>query len=227
MKTITVIFPTYNKLIFTKKAVNSILSQNLPHNTQLFLGIVDNNSTDGETLDYLIYLENKYDNVFIIKNIENVGFAKACNQAIHYIFGKIPNSDILITNSDIEMLDNCITNLYKCAYDNTSTGIVGGKLLFPDGTIQHAGAFLNAAGRGQHIGAGSRSDISFLFNERKEVEYCTGALFYIKNDVFYFVEKFDERFFMYFEEVSFCYDAREHGFKTIFEPNATAIHYEA
>jgi GT2 family glycosyltransferase len=222
-----VIFPTFNKLTFTKKVVNSILSQQLPENTQLFLGIVDN-ASGKETLDYLTNLERTYEKVFSIRNSENRGFAKACNQAIEYFNENMfPDFDVLITNSDIEMLSDCIKNLYQCAYSDENIGIVGGKLLFPDGTIQHAGAFLNVSGCGQHIGAGVDINTSILFKERKEMEYCTGALFYIKNDVLCKIKGFDERFFMYFEEVSFCYDARKYGFKTIFEPSATAIHYEA
>jgi len=234
-KFITVIFPVYNKLSFTKKAVDSILNQNLEAGINLQLVIVNNASDDGETSLYLTNLELELDNVTIITNLENLGFAKACNQAIEYILDSdiFPESDFIITNNDVEFLDGCIMNLHKSAYLDSHTGIVGGKLLFPDGRIQHGGAFLNVLGWGQHIGAGVPGSDSFICNERKEMEYVTGALFYIKSNTVADISNvqdyigFDEQFSpAYFEEVDYCYMARECGYKVIYEPTAVAIHYE-
>ncbi|MCK9541091.1 MAG: glycosyltransferase [Novosphingobium sp.] len=224
---VTIIFPVHNKLLFTKKAVNSILAQNIEEGTQLNLIIVDNASNDGETLIYLSDLSNEFPNVYIIKNEENLGFAIACNQAIKLALDIFPNTDIIITNNDVEFLENCIVNLIQTAYSKKDTGIVGGKLLFPDGTIQHGGAFLNTGGWGQHLGARENGDDVFVRNQEEEMEYVTGALFFIKNEVLQILKGFDETFSpVYFEEVDFCYSARDKGYKTVYSPKARAIHYE-
>lgn len=228
-KHITVIFPVFNKLLFTKKAVKSILSQTLPENVNLSLIIIDNASDDKATAPYLEELTTSSDNVFFLRNDENKGFAIACNQGIDFTMtsGLFTDADVIITNNDVEFLEDCIKNLYNSAYSEEDTGIVGGKLLFPDGTIQHAGAFLNVGGWGQHTGAGADGDDTLVCNKRAEMEYVTGALFYIKNKVIKELEGFDEQFSpAYFEEVDYCYEARKLGYKTIYEPTATAIHYE-
>jgi GT2 family glycosyltransferase len=228
LKNIVVIFPVFNKLLFTKKAVKSILAQDLPEGVKLSLIIIDNASDDKSTAPYLEELNSTYDNVFFLRNDENKGFAIACNQGIDYALSVLSmDADVIITNNDVEFLENCVINLYKSAYQDTETGIVGGKLLFPDGTIQHAGAFLNVGGWGQHIGAGADSKDLLVCNKRVEMEYVTGALFYIKNELLKQLPGFDESFTpAYFEEVDYCYEARRRGYSTFYEPTATAIHYE-
>jgi len=125
------------------------------------------------------------------------------------------------------LLEGCIDNLITTAYSKDNIGIVGGKLLFPDGAIQHAGAFLNVFGWGQHKGGGLREEFYTGHDEIEEQEYITGALMYIKGDVTKSVGMFDERFeYGYFEEVDYCYRARNFNYITVFDPNAKAIHYE-
>ena len=227
MKTLGVVFPVHNKLSFTKKAVDSILSQSLPDDIRLFICIIDNASDEGQTPQYLSHLEDEFPyNVIVIRNEENLGFAKACNQGIDAVLKEDTFADILITNNDVEFFEKCFENLIETAHSKDNIGIVGGRLLFPNGTLQHAGAFLGPLGWGEHI-AGGAEDTDFVQNFVEEMEYVTGALFYIKNNLLQKLPGFDETFSpAYFEEVDYCYEARKLGFITVYSPNARAIHYE-
>uniref|UniRef100_A0A7C3WWW0 Glycosyltransferase n=1 Tax=Dictyoglomus turgidum TaxID=513050 RepID=A0A7C3WWW0_9BACT len=226
---LSIIIPVYNQLFYTKQVVESIrrvFSQSTKIN-KLFLVIVDNNSTD-ETLQYLKSKEylKESPNFFpyFIHSDENLGYGGGANLGIKYILSLKEDCDFLIMNNDMILLDGCIDNLVTAAYLSNDIGSVGGKLLFPDGTIQHAGAFLNVFGWGQHIDAGLPT--SFI-NQITEVEYVTGALFYIKKEVVDKVGIFDNIFERgYFEEVDYVYRARKEGYKTVYTPFAQAIHYE-
>lgn len=225
---IGVVTPICNQLFYTKNFLASLLLQELPENLRLVFVGVDNGSTDG-TYDFLIHELDNWEehSFFIISNKENLGFSKAVNQGISFLHKTFGIIDILITNNDMVLDPTCISNLFSCSRRYNNVGIVGGRLRFPDGTIQHAGAFLNAFGWGQHKGAGGNSNDTRLRGVESEEEYVTGALYFIKKDVFKHVNKFDEKYSpAYFEEVSFCYEVRKFGLITLYCPMATAIHYE-
>jgi hypothetical protein len=136
--------------------------------------------------------------------------------------------DVLICNNDMELYPECVDELVATAYRYLDCGIVGGKLYFPSGKIQHAGAFLGPYGWGQHIRGGYKDLYSDIPRDReRKMEYVTGALFYIKAALRSKLPFFDERFSpAYFEEVDYCYTARELGYQTYYSPKATAVHYE-
>jgi GT2 family glycosyltransferase len=170
--------------------------------------------------------------VHYIHNTENKGFSYACNQGmksiLEYCAEDTCDADILLLNTDMELLPDCIDNLIDCADKLDSIGIVGGRLLFPNGRLQHAGAFISVYGWGQHKGAGQVDSDEFAQPNIEEEEYVTGALFYIKNEVIKKIGYLDERFNpAYFEEVDYCYSARKAGFKVVYTPFAKAIHHES
>lgn len=214
MKVIGIVTPVFNQHFYTTRFLNSLKSQILD-DIKLKIVIVDNNS-DEEASKVL----SEFSDVYFIRNSENLGFAKACNQGIKYFLHSEKDLEgILITNNDMELDPNCIQELYKCSVSDEKIGIVGGKLRFPDGKIQHAGAFLSCLGWGQHKPAQ-------IDEKYEEEEYVTGALFYIKRDLvsgLIFNENYSPA---YFEEVRYCYDARSLGYKTVYSPFATGIHYE-
>ena len=240
MKNLLIIIPVFNQLFYTKQVIESIRRER-EESTEidnLYLCIVDNNSQD-ETLSYLqteygveeeeVQKNSKYFPFYIHSEV-NLGYGGGVNLCLEKYYFDIHTSlgdslDILIMNNDMLLLKGCLDNLVKTAYSKDDIGIVGGKLLFPDGSIQHAGAFLNAFGWGQHIGGGQRDEV--FHDVGREMEYVTGALFYVKEEVYRKVRLFDERFERgYFEEVDYCYRAREKGYKTWYTPHSKAIHYE-
>lgn len=239
MKNLLIIIPVFNQLFYTRQVVDSIKKEKerSKETDNLYLCIVNNASTDNT----LQYLEEEYTSsleeqekvklfTLYINSSKNLGYGGGVNLGIDEFHssleGKTGSSiDILVMNNDMLLLSGCLDSLIDTCYSREDIGVVGGRLLFPDGVIQHGGAFLNSFGWGQHIGAGQRDE---LYDDRvKEMEYVTGALFYIKGNVCREVGKFDERFERgYFEEVDFCYRARRKGYKTFYTPHARAVHYE-
>lgn len=235
-KDIGIIIPVFNQVFYTKQVLKSIkeVFNKSEQVGSLVVVVVDNNSSD-ETPKYLegpVYAQSKDNLTFCyVISKENLGYGGGANKGIEFLQSNYSERDYLILNNDMILLEGCIDALIETAYSKENIGIVGGKLLFPDNTIQQAGAFLTSLGWGQHIGAGIPEEQYLDRDKVQEMEYVTGALLFIKHQAAkLLIEKeghiFDERFFMYFEEVDLSYVLRKHGYKTIYTPYAKAIHFE-
>jgi hypothetical protein len=221
-KSLGIVVPVYNQVFYTKKLIDSFIIHKQSAYEHVYFLIVDNASTDTTKDDLIVYS----DFVTVIKNEYNKGFAPAVNQGIQHWMEIDPDIDILVMNNDMEFIDGCIDELEKVLEEKKDAGVVGGKLLFADGIVQHGGAFLNLYGWGQHKNGG-RKNKTLIDEKVEEQEYVTGALLLIKNDVLKLVKGFDEEFSpAFFEEVDFIYSIRKLGFKTYYTPFAKAFHYE-
>jgi len=240
MPKVIVVTPVINNLFYTKLFLKSLERQTFK---DFSVVIVDNGSTDG-TREWIsdTYLRDKcaiddtgYMSIIshnislgLVLNKENRGYAGGCNDGISIVRKYYPDADVLVTNNDMELYSNCIEELVNFADKNRANkiGILGGRLLFPDGRIQHGGAFINVYGWGQHKLAGVM-DKDFVEVNPEEQEYVTGALFYITKECLQVMQGFDELFNpAYFEEVDFCTIARKYGYRTFYIPTAKTIHYE-
>jgi GT2 family glycosyltransferase len=229
-KVIGLVFPVVNQSFYTKQLLKSIEKHESKIYDKIVVCVIDNASTDGtdEFLKGWLLSESvgSYERE-CIRNEENKGFGPACNQGMVFIHNLYPGADILVMNNDMELLPDCLDELYKTAYSSKDIGIVGGRLVFSDGRVQHAGAFLNTFGWGQHKGGGGQDGDRFNQMAVEDQEYVTGALFFIRNDFYKKLPGFDERYSpAYFEEVQYCYEARKLGYRTVYTPFAKAIHYE-
>src|SRR3989344_9547848 len=102
-------------------------------------------------------------------------------------------------------------------------GILGCKLLYPGGKIQHAGGWIKPYGMGHY---GNNEEDRGQYGKIKEVDYVTGAAFLIKREMIEKIGLLDEVFSPFFrEEVDFCFRARKSGYKIFYFPESTIIHY--
>ena len=251
MVKVKVVVPVFNQLFYTKRFLQSLEKQTFKD----FSVVVVNNASTDETYNwlcetYITYdgnehgyevtgLTNKNRYVFgrkvvgnngldmmIVNNYVNRGYAGGVNDGIECAQYCHEDVCVLVCNNDMEFDENCIEELLKAKDKLPDAGILGGRLLFPDGRIQHAGAFVNQFGCGQHKLAGI-NDADWKETDPLECEYVTGALYFITNKCLKSVGMFDERFNpAYFEELDYCVTARQKGFKTYYVPTAKAIHYE-
>ena len=244
MPKVVIVVPVLDQLFYTKMFLRSLERQTFK---DFAVVVVDNHSTD-ETRKWLLKDWLKKDTAswgedeeksiaelmyaweehhHIVCNKDNRGYAGGCNDGICVARSKYPDADVLITNNDMELHPDCIEQLVFAADAlRDRAGILGGRLLFPDGRIQHAGAFIGVYGWGVHKMAGV-ADKDLVETEPTEQEYVTGALLYLTRECLNVVPRFDERFNpAYFEEVDYCVEARKHGFHTYYVPSAKAIHYE-
>lgn len=152
--------------------------------------------------------------IVLIKNKENKGFGASINEGIKIAKGDI----IVICNSDVFIKSICLAEL---EFALNYADIVGAKLLYLDGTIQHAGITY----------LGNYLFYHYHWHEKDgedEAKFCpvTGALMGFWKNTIKRIGYFDENFFMAYEDVDFCFRAIKAGLKVLYWPKARAIHLE-
>ncbi|MDL1970809.1 MAG: glycosyltransferase [Candidatus Desulfofervidaceae bacterium] len=213
--------PVYNKIKYTRQCIETLFRVTPLDLFELI--IVNNASTDG-TKEFLDELTKQVSNVRIIHNEENLGFAKACNQGAKVAEGKY----LVFLNNDTIPLASWLEEMIGAAESDKNVGIVGSKLIFPDGTIQHAGVVVYDFPypvSPYHIYYRKPTDIPEA-NIMKEYQAVTGACMLIHKDVFERIGGFDEEFLNGYEDVDLCFRVRELGYKVIYCPNSMLYHFE-
>ncbi len=206
----SIIIVNWNGKEHLEKCLNTIFEKTQYPDYEVI--IVDNGSIDGS----LEFIKNNYQSITLIENPKNLGFSRANNQGIRAASGEF----IFLLNNDTEVREGWLSNAIKVAQSNPKIGIVGCKLIFPDGRIQHTGGYVTDAGIGKHY-------VDDVDGER-EVEYVTGAAILIKKELIDKIGLLDEKFSpIYFEETDLCFRARAAGFKVVYTPNSLIIHSES
>lgn len=184
--------------------------------------VVDNGSGDGSAA----MVREQFPNVRLMENSENVGFARANNQAIRASGGEF----VVLLNSDARVMGDCICKLRHLMEERSEVGICGPRLTFPDGRPQNAcGPLPSLASEVMSLfgldrldlGNRGRGDSSQL---RVETGCVSGACMMVRRRVFEGVGLLDEEYFMFSEEIDFCYRANKAGWKVAHVPGALAIH---
>ncbi len=215
MSNISIIILTYNKLDYTKKCLEA-LRKNTPKEFLKDIIIIDNKSSDG-TQEYL----RKIDWINFVENKINTGFAKGCNQG-----AKLAKGDILLfLNNDTEVQKGWLESLLK-VLEKKDVAVVGSKLLFPDGLIQHAGIVIANDRIPRPIYYRESPDRPYV-NKQREFKAVTAACLAVKRDIFQEVGGFDETYFNSMEDVDLCLKIFNKGYKIIYCPESVIIHHES
>lgn len=186
--------------------------------------VFDNNSTDGSDTDAINRWGNK-DWFTLIKSTENLGFAGGANHAIKDIDAEI----IVLANSDTVFLPGSLECLLKTVQNHPKAGIIGPKLLWPDGSLQPSLRDFPFPGKliAEHIPLLNRkSAIKSLHKNAQFVDWLVGAVMVFRRELFLDIGGFDEDFFFYHEETELQYRLFKSGFSSFFEPEAVVIHVE-
>ena len=183
--------------------------------------VIDNGSTDGSAK----MIRQKFSWVKLIENKVNMGFAKANNQGIKFAIREGADYIFLLSNDTRVIHRDWLTRVIEIAEANPNVGIVGCKLVYPDGMIQHAGGVINVRGIAFHLGIGKPDNGTY--DEVKDVDYVTGAAFMIKRGLVQKIGLIDEGFFpALFEDTDYCVRAKMAGYRVVYNPKTTIIHYE-
>jgi N-acetylglucosaminyl-diphospho-decaprenol L-rhamnosyltransferase len=220
---LSIIIVNYLQKDFLKKCVASI-HKNLARDS--FEVIVVNNSQQED----LSEIPGKFTSVKIVPN-ENTGFSKANNLGVKNASGEY----LLFLNADTEIpadFTNDLLNHFK----NKNYGAIGLRLRFADGSFQNSfGLFptilneyknrkLEIAFRNKNAEVISKREKEY--SEIKEVDWVTGAALFIRKDVFEKLLGFDERFFMYYEDIDLCLRLSRAGYKNYYYPFTKIIHHK-
>jgi N-acetylglucosaminyl-diphospho-decaprenol L-rhamnosyltransferase len=188
--------------------------------------VVDNASEDGS----VEMVRREFPQVRLIQNVENVGFARANNQAMAVSQGCY----ILLFNSDAIATPSAVHSLVGLANAEPHAGIVGAQLLNPDGSFQASHTpfptlwqeFLVLTGLGRLLhgqcypSRGPEED-----KGSQIVDYVEGACMLVRREAFEEVGGLDEGYFMYAEEVDWCYAMYQKGWQVWYQPEAKIIHF--
>lgn len=224
---LSIIIPSFNTKELLYNCLKSIFSQT--KKIKLEVIVVDNASTD----DSVEMIKKKFPQIKLIINQKNLGYAKANNQAIKAAKGKY----ILFLNSDTLILNQAIEKSLNFMQKRKDVDILGCQLLNKDKSIQASGGFFPKLRQifymmffiddlpliNKLIKPYQQTRLDF-YQKTRQLDWATGAFLLVKKEVIDKVSGFDERFFMYSEEVDFCFRAKKAGFKTWFYPQAKIIH---
>jgi GT2 family glycosyltransferase len=197
-------------------------------NLEFEVFVVDNNSQDGS----VEMVQSNFPKLQLIVNKENIGFAKACNQAIKKSKGEY----ILFLNPDTEIINNAIIKTSKFMKQKKDAGIAGCKIQNEDGTLQasvrrfpdllsHIIILLKLHNFSPNFESIKKYYMSgWPYNETKAVDQVMGAFYMIRREVLKTIGLFDEHFYIWYEEVDLCKRALKAGWKTYFFADAQIIH---
>ncbi|HOD35758.1 MAG TPA: glycosyltransferase [Syntrophales bacterium] len=212
----SIVIPVFNHVDYTRKCIESVKQ----HTTDICyeLIFVDNASTD----ETPVYLRSLQGNTKIVTNESNVGFTKACNQGARMAAGEY----VVFLNNDTEPQDHWLESLIDLARSDERIGIVGSKLVYPDGRLQEAGGIIFSDGQGWNYGRlddPDKPDYSYV----REVDYVSGASLLVRKDLLEKLNYFDESYSPgYYEDTDLCFGARSLGYRVMFCPFSRVIHHE-
>lgn len=215
----------------TKKLLVDCIESIYTHTTLPFeIIVVDNDSKDGSVA--AVRKLNKKE-VTILSNKSNVGFAKANNQAITLAKGKY----LLLLNSDTILTEDSIGRTVEYLEQHSAVGIASCKLLNPDGSIQPTGGYFPTLPR-MFFWMSFIDDIPFVssfvfpfhpspafYKQARSLDWVTGAFFCVRAQVIRDIGGLDEDYFMYVEELDFCYRAKTKGWSVGYIPSTSIIHF--
>ena len=212
---VSVVIPVYNQIHYTYACLVSIL-ENTPDVSYEII-IADDVSTDA-TRELSRYAEN----VVICRNETNQGFLRNCNNAAKKARGKY----IMFLNNDTQVTPGWLSSLVDLIGSDPSIGMVGSKLVYPDGRLQEAGGIIWSDGSGWNYGRLDDPDKA-EYNYVKDVDYISGAAILLSRKLWNQIGGFDDRFApAYCEDSDLAFEVRKAGLRVVYQPLSKVIHFE-
>jgi GT2 family glycosyltransferase len=226
---LSIIIVNYNVKEFLQNLIHSIYKA--VHNITYEIIIVDNASEDGS----VEFLGEKFPDVKLIVNKENLGFSKANNIGLRESKGEY----LLLLNPDTIVSEDTFDKMIRFFKENPQAGLAGCKILNPDGTLQLAcrrsfpgpwTSFCKVTGLSSFFPKSrlfARYNLTFLDeNKTYEVDAISGSFMMFTREVYEKTGGLDEDFFMYGEDLDLCYRIQKAGYKVYYVHTAQIIHYK-
>jgi GT2 family glycosyltransferase len=211
----TIIVPTYGKPLLTYTCLKSIHTSTSPGSFEVI--VVDDASPE-IAADALGVVTG----VRFVRNETNLGFVGSCNKAAALARG----STLVFLNNDTIVTPGWLEALTGVLGDDPEAGLVGAKLIYPDGRLQEAGGILWSDGSAWNYGRGDDPDRP-EYNYLREVDYCSGACIAVDRALFETIGGLDARFApAYGEDSDLAFAVRRAGRKVFYQPLATVVHFE-
>ena len=217
----SIVIPVFNKAALTRHCL-STLRATLHGAGNGEVIVIDNASSD-ETPEML----KEFPWVRVVRNERNLGYAGANNQGAALATGEY----LVLLNNDIEAKPGWLASMLKTARQN-GVGAVGARLLFPDGTLQHAGAFMVPF----RVGFSGFSAFHDLYNGagtmpeatgKHDYQAVTGACLVTPRVLYQELGGLDEGFWNGCEDVDYCLNVRSRGLRVVYDGDAVLTHFES
>jgi GT2 family glycosyltransferase len=189
--------------------------------------VIDNGTTDPRVLR--LYAEARQGRIPFTAEIEQApfNFSRQINRGIRCASGEF----VLLLNNDIEVIEPDWLREMVCCFDYPGTGIVGARLVYPNGRLQHAGVIVGLGGLAGHWFGGQRQSYPgpmARLHVRQSLTAVTGACMLISRACLDVVGGFDEKDFgIAYNDVDFCLRAVALGYLVVWTPFATLVHHES
>lgn len=212
---VSVVIPVYGNWPFTRGCLDSI-QRHLP-STPFEVIVVDDASRD-DSADHVAGCAG----IRLVRAPKNLGFVGACNLGAENARGDF----IFFLNNDTEVTAGWLDELVGVVETRPDVGLVGSKLVYPDGRLQECGGIIWADGTGWNYGRLQSPDAPW-YQALRDVDYCSGAALLVRRDLFERVGGFDTRFSpAYYEDTDLAFAVRAAGYRTMVQPASVVVHHE-
>lgn len=212
---VSIVIPAFNQWETTLSCLASVLDNTggLPYEV-----IVADDASRDETRNIKKYVKN----VIVVVNEKNLGFLRNCNRAASVAFGDY----ILFLNNDTNVQRGWVAELLNVMERDAAAGLVGSKLLYPNGWLQEAGGIIWKDGSGWNFGRAD-NPLRCQYNYLKEVDYVSGASIMIRRSLWEDIGGFDLRLSpAYYEDTDLAFEVRRRGYKVVYQPKSLVVHME-
>ncbi|MCF6093269.1 glycosyltransferase family 2 protein [Microaerobacter geothermalis] len=226
---LSILIVNYNTCNLTLQALRSVFDSRTDYQFEVI--VIDNNSTD----DSVEMIEREFPKVKLIQNRENVGFSKANNQGIKIADGRY----ILLLNSDTVIQKDTLDMMLKFMDNHPHIGASGCKVVLPDGSLDKAcrrgfptpsASFYYAFGIARlfpHVPRFNQYQLTYLDPDKDyPVDCLVGAFMLVRREAIEQVGLLDEEFFMYGEDIDWCYRIKQAGWDIYYYPYTSIVHYK-
>lgn len=225
----SIIIVNYNTCQLTLNTIQSVLASQTGFSYEII--VVDNNSTDHT----IKAVELQFPQVQIIPNTDNLGFSKANNQGIRLAQGRY----ILLLNSDTIVQPDTLDVMTLFMDNHPHIGASGCKIVLPDGSLDKAckrgfptpwNSFCYAFGLSKLFPQKTKFNgyqLGYLDSDKDyPVDSLVGAFMLVRRETIEQIGLLDEQFFMYGEDIDWCYRMKQAGWENYYYPYTQIIHYK-
>ncbi len=211
----SIVIPVHNKAEYTAACLHSILEHTPSGDWEII--VVDDCSSD-QTPVYLAECQG----IRVLRNDNNAGFIHSCNAGAALARGEY----LVLLNNDTTVTPGWLAGLAQGFEYFDRVGVVGARLIYPDGRLQEAGGIIFSDGSGWNFGRNddpARPEYNFAC----DADYVSGACLAIKAELFAKLDGFDSHYApAYYEDTDLCFRVRESGLRVIYHPACTIVHHE-
>ena len=220
---VTLLIPTRNRRSFLQSCIDSIFAKTDYENYELL--VLDNESDEADALEYLAALRER-ERVRVERSEGAFNYSRLNNRGVELSRG----SFIALLNNDVEVINDSWLSEMVSRAQRPEVGIVGARLWYPNGAMQHGGVILGAGGIAGHAHVGLRHEHGYFARAHLAQNFSavTAACAVVRRELYLQLGGFDEvNLAVAFNDVDFCLRLREAGYWTVWTPHAELVHHES